>query len=319
VISIVEFDFGTKQDRSVGLADVASSRAAGRFCWVDAATPTDAEISDLFSALPINSDVRREVLGPDREGRIDVHDDALHFSLTEIRMRDREMQTSHVDVVVGAGFLLTFHRRDAEFLKRMRRTCHEDFIQFSRSHGFLLYELGDHLLDQHRRALQEATGAVEDVQMRLFGTVDDGIFKEVALLASDLNSLRRVLLGAREVLHEIAARRSPFIPESTQPFLDRMAGTTERFVADSNAARELLHETLNLYLGMVGHKTNRIVNRLTILSMIFLPLTFLCGVYGMNFEFMPELRWVFGYPAFWVVAVTLAATLLFIMRRARWI
>ncbi len=317
--SIVEFDFATKKDQPVGLADIAAARASGRFCWIDAAAPTEAEIAELFAALPVNEDVHNEVLGPDREGRIDVYEDALHFSLTEIRMREGEMQTAHVDVVMGAGFLLTFHRREAEFLKRMRRTYREDFIQFSRSHGFLLYELGDHLLDQHRRALQEATDAVENVQMRLFGAVDDRIFKEVALLASDLNSLRRVLLGAREVLHEIAARRSPFIPESTQPFLDRMAGTTERLVADTNASRELLHETLNLYLGMVSHKTNRIVNRLTILSMIFLPLTFLCGVYGMNFERMPELTWAFGYPAFWIVAVGLAVALLLIMRRARWV
>lgn len=319
MITIVEFDFTTKRDREIGLAEVPAARAAGHFCWIDAAAPAETEIAELFAALPVNDDVHREVLGPDREGRIDVYDDALHFSLTEIRMRDRQVQTSHVDIVVGAGCLLTFHRKEAEFLKRMRRTYREDFVQFSRSHGFLLYELGDHLLDQHRRALQEATGAVEDVQMRLFGAVDDGIFKEVALLASDLNGLRRVLLGAREVLHEIAARRSPFIPESTQPFLDRMAGTTERLVADANAARELLHETLNLYLGMVSHKTNRIVNRLTILSMVFLPLTFLCGVYGMNFEVMPELKWALGYPAFWVVAVTLAVTLLAVMRRSRWI
>ncbi|MBU4459074.1 MAG: magnesium transporter CorA family protein [Verrucomicrobia bacterium] len=319
MISIVEFDFATKQDRQIGLAEVPAARTAGRFCWVDVSAPTESELSDLFAALPVNSDVRNEVLGPDREGRIDVYEDALHFSLTEIRMREGEMQTAHVDVVVGAGFLLTFHRRDAEFLKRLRRSYREDFVQFSKSHGFLLYELGDHLLDQHRRALQEATDAVENVQMRLFAAVDDGIFKEVALLASDLNSLRRVLLGAREVLHEIAARRSPFIPESTQPFLDRMAGTTERLVADTNASRELLHETLNLYLGMVSHKTNRIVNRLTILSMIFLPLTFLCGVYGMNFDVMPELKWSYGYPAFWIVALTLAATLLVVMRRARWV
>ena len=319
MISIVEFDFVAKQERTIGLADLAAARSVGRFCWIDAASPTEAEIEDLFAALPVNTDVHREVLGTDREGRIDVYEDALHFSVTEIRMQNRDLQSAHVDAVVGPGFLLTFHRREAEFIGRMRRTCREDFLQFSRSPGFLLYEIGDHLLDQHRRVLQEASDAVENVQMRLFGPVDDGIFKEVALLASDLNGLRRVLLGTREVLHELASRRSPFIPESTQPFLDRMAGTTERLVADVNAGRELLHETLNLYLGMVSHRTNRIVNRLTILSAIFLPLTFLCGVYGMNFDVMPELKWSYGYPAFWLVVVMLATILLRIMRRARWV
>jgi magnesium transporter len=131
-----------------------------------------------------------------------------------------------------------------------------------------------------------------------------------------------MLLASREVLSEISSRRSPFISESTQPFLERMASTLERLSADLTVERETLAETLNLYMGIVSHRTNRVVNRLTVISMVFLPLTFLCGVYGMNFNTdignMPELMWKHGYLAFWVVALIMTAALLLFMKRKRW-
>ena len=82
--------------------------------------------------------------------------------------------------------------------------------------------------------------------------------------------------------------------------------------------REILAETLNLYIGMVGHRTNQVVNRLTVVSFVFLPLTFLCGVYGMNFEVLPELKWRYGYMLFWVVSTIIVAALLTYMRKRRW-
>lgn len=318
MITIVEFDFAGRKDRSIALEEADAARIAGRFCWVDASAPTDDEIERLFRAFPVNADARAEILGPDREGRFDVYDDALHFAMTEARLIDRQLSTAHVDAVVTASFLLTFHRRETEFIPRMRRTAHEDFVAYSRSPGFLLYELGDHLIDQYRRTLHEVSDAVEGIQRQLFGRVDDGIFKDVALLASDLGGFRKVLLGARELMHELSTRRSAYVSETTQPFLGRMAGALERLDSDLTAERELLNQTLSLYLGMVGHRTNKVVNRLTLVNLVFLPLMFLCGVYGMNFAGIPELAWTHGYAYFWGLVLAIVGGVLWMIRRLRW-
>ena len=82
--------------------------------------------------------------------------------------------------------------------------------------------------------------------------------------------------------------------------------------------RSVLNETLNLYMGMVSHRTNRIVNRLTLFSMVFLPLSFLVGVYGMNFEVMPELRWPYAYPVFWLVVAAFVAAFIAFVRKKQW-
>ena len=102
------------------------------------------------------------------------------------------------------------------------------------------------------------------------------------------------------------------------PYLQALVGSIDGLVADLAVDREILAETLNLYIGLVGHRTNQVVNRLTVVSFVFLPLTFLCGVYGMNFRHLPELEWEYGYAAFWVTTVTLAGAGLYLMRRRGW-
>jgi magnesium transporter len=149
--------------------------------------------------------------------------------------------------------------------------------------------------------------------------VDDEIFGQVSGLGHHLIIMRRNILGDREVLHQMATHKSVFVSETTQPFLINLVGTLERLSLDLTVEREILEETLNLYLGIVSHRTNRVVNRLTIISLIFLPLTFLVGIYGMNFEHLPEFQWKFGYVYFWGLAVCIVSGLLILMKVKRWL
>jgi magnesium transporter len=127
------------------------------------------------------------------------------------------------------------------------------------------------------------------------------------------------VVGARETIDELATRRSSFVPESTQPFLDRQTVPLDRLAQDAATERTVLSEVLNLYMGIVSHRTNKVVNRLTVVSMIVLPLNFLAAVFGMNFEKMPGLASRYGYAGFWVGSLLLVVSLLIIFRRERWI
>ena len=326
MITIVEFDFEARRERTILLEDLGTACAQGRFCWADIdcsdAERLEAEVAQVdacLKALGINDIACAEVLGADREGRYDVYQDCLHFAVTEAKLVERRLVTSHVDVVLGALYLVTFRRHGADFVKQMRRTYREDFVKFARTPGFLLYEIGDHLVEMYRRTLRGFQESVEQVQLRLFTDVDDQIFRQVADLTQDILVFRKVVLASRELMHELATRRSPFVSETTQPFLENMDGTLERLGGDLTTEREVLNETLNLYMGMVSHRTNKVVNRLTVISAIFLPLSFLCGVYGVNLKGVPEFDWEFGYLFFWCLCALIAGTLLLVMRRRKWL
>jgi len=119
------------------------------------------------------------------------------------------------------------------------------------------------------------------------------------------------------VLTDLASRKSRFVSEATQPFLANMVGTVERVLQDLLADREILSDSLNLHMSAVSHRTNEVMRRLTVVSVLFLPLTFLVGVYGMNFDDQPELHWRIGYPLFWLVAFGITATLLVLLGRKK--
>ena len=107
------------------------------------------------------------------------------------------------------------------------------------------------------------------------------------------------------------------LSEATQAFLANMVGTVDHLLQDMLVDRDILTESLNLHMSLVSHRTNQVMKRLTVVSVVFLPLTFLVGVYGMNFEILPELRWRYGYLYFWSLVVAGVMTLLYMLRRSR--
>ena len=140
---------------------------------------------------------------------------------------------------------------------------------------------------------------------------------EDALTRDDAIQLARYDDYLHLVLTDLSSRKSAFVSETTQPFLANMVGTVERVLQDVLVDREILSDSLNSYMSMVAHRTNKVMGKLTVVSVIFLPLTFLCGVYGMNFEVLPELKWEWGYAGFWGLAAAIVAGLLLFMRRIR--
>lgn len=326
MISVTQFDFAGRRECSIPPAEIGAALVAGRFCWVDvdcSACPDQAggcqPCLACFKAIGINDLAQQAMLGPDCEGRYDLYDDCLHFAVTEANIREGRLQTAHVDIMLGERYIVTFRRHAAELIAQMKRVYREDFRKFAQSPGFLLYEIADHLTETYRRALQGFAAAVEQVQLKLFGEIDDDIFRQVATLTQDILGLRKVVTAAREIFHELATRRSPFVSETTRPFMENTAGTLERLSNDLTTEREVLNETLNLYMGMVSHRTNKVVNRLTVISAVFLPLTFICGVYGVNLQGVPEFAWSHGYLFFWTLCIVIAAALMFFMRRRKWL
>ncbi|HUG92464.1 MAG TPA: magnesium transporter CorA family protein [Planctomycetaceae bacterium] len=319
----IEFDFATKREREIALADACASCRDGRYCWVDFDGPGVTAAAPFLHSMGLDDLTVETLLEDDERPRFNVFPSCLHFTLREGRFVDGEFRAIGVEVILGPQFLATVHREPAEFLRKTRETYREDFYEHSQTPSFLLFELADHLTHVCRDTLTTMAEKIEAIEVQLFGDPGDEIFLAVSDLIRDLLEFRKMIISAREVFHELATRRSPFISEHTQPFLEKKAVLLERLSADATIEREVLSESLHLYMGMVTYRSNKVLSRLTVISIIFLPLTFLVGVYGMNFgaaeSTMPEIRWRYGYLAFWVVVVTLVGALLVFMRRKKWL
>jgi len=320
MITAATFDFSNKKTRNISSEEIRAECEKGIFCWIKANPEDLEEIGGILRDQGVSVTAINEVTkGGKQEGRYNVYPKCLHFSFTEARLENELIVTSYIDITVTEKCFITVDYSSARLIELMDSTYEEDFLMFSQSPGFLLYELGDHLLEVYHLALRTISSETEKIQEGLFGRVDDAIFLHVSSITSDLLQLRRIVLASRDVMHELGTRKSPFVSDSTQPFLLRMAGRLESLGEDISEERDALNEMLHLYMGMVSHRTNKVVNRLTAISTIFLPLAFLCGVYGMNFEFMPELGWKYSYPIFWSVAITIAGCIILVMKKKKWI
>ena len=317
--SIVSFDFDEHDKRidRIAPAEVEAAIAAGRYCWID--IDDLSESGPLLTALGVGRGTIEYINDDQFQGHVHVGRDALHCALVETAFDGAELAQNTVHLVLGKGFLATVHNGASKLVERAQGTYETDFYETARSGGFLLFECADHLIAGYREALSTLSSKVDGIQARLLGDVGDEILTDVSDLTRSLLDYRNAVVAARETIDELATRRSAYIEESTQPFLDRLTVPLDRLATDAATERMVLSESLNLYMGIVSHRTNKVVNRLTVVSMIFLPLNFLAAVYGMNFRYMPELSWHFGYFAFWIFTVVVIVALLLTLRRRRWL
>ncbi|MBA3537996.1 MAG: magnesium transporter CorA family protein [Deltaproteobacteria bacterium] len=316
LVNIVELDFKTKQHRKIAVGEIGAAMEAKKFVWIDIDMTHTEDARALLAKLDLcEPEIVDDAFSREPATQIARYEHYLHMVLSGCRLAGHKFDLERVDVCMGEYYLLTFHRGQPVFVEAVRKQYITDFIKFAQSPSFLLYELWDHLIDNYLSVHKRFEERVEKLQSRLTGDVDESIFGESSEVDADLLHLRKVVLPARAVLTDLATRKSPFVSEATQPYLNNMVGTIERVLQDVLVDRDILSGSLNNYMSLVAHKTNKIMSRLTVVSIIFLPLTFLCGVYGMNFDILPEKQWEYGYLYFWVAVVVIVVGLIALMKR----
>jgi magnesium transporter len=318
-LQIVGFDFLTKVESNVPLREVPRALEAGHFIWIDLEARDANEARQLLGDLQlVAEEIVEDALTAEAATRHARYETCIHVVVSGCRQRGDNFDLERVDIVLSQSFLLTLHKGPVAFLSAVRRDYKQDFQRFAKSPSFLVYELWDHLLDNYLSIQKQMEERVEALQNELRAPrVDDRVFGRISELGADLLHFRKILLPARAVLTDLSTRRTIFISETTQSFLHNMVGTVEHVLQDLLVDRDILSESLNLYMSLVSHRTNEVMKRLTVVSVVFLPLTFLCGVYGMNFEYLPELHWQNGYLLFWGLVAAIVLTLLGFMRRAK--
>ncbi len=313
----VVLDFDKKIESEIDVREASREIEKGRFVWLD----FDSKQADMFQSLwreigLVNESVLRHVL-KDLPASYHRHDDCLHFSFRACQLQGIHFLERRFHVILGAGFLVTVHRGPSPIVQKLREQYRTDFREYALTPSFFVYDIADFLVTHYQTIQAEFEDQVEMVQSALVSDVDESIFARVSELGPDILRFRKVLLPARTTLTELATRKSPFISDETQEFLSRMIGTLDRTLQDVLVARDILSESLDLHMSLVAHRTNRVITRLTAVSMVFLPLTFLCGIYGMNFEFMPELAWPVGYALFWVLVILVTTLQLIFLRKKK--
>jgi magnesium transporter len=315
---VAELDFHTRVDRQISPDEVRPALERGSCCWIDIELQQLADAETELRRLGLNDHVIADVLSGDSGIRYSAFDNCIHVVATEPTFAPEGLEFSRVDLIFSDRLLVTIRRDKVQSLHRARQNYRAFFREHAKSIGFLAFEVWDGIAESYQDTFVRLEEGVESARDLISVSAEEAMFSRISNLTRNLLTLRRNLIANREILQQLAIHKSVFVTETTQPYLAKLAERMERLSGDVAIEREILTETLTLYLGIATHRTNRILSRLTVISVIFLPLTFLVGLYGMNFESQPEFGWTYGYAFFWSLAgLILLASAMFI-RTKHW-
>jgi len=233
--------------------------------------------------------------------------------------RASKLNSEHVSIVFGQGFLLLF-LQDPEDLFAPIRSRLEAGRGRIRGNGsdYLAYALVDAIVDYYFVVLEEIGERVERLEDEVVNSPTAHTLKAIHDVKRELIALRRSIWPMREVVNAMIRDESPLISKDVKIFLRDLYDHTVHVIDSVETMRDIITGTLDVYLSSVSNRLNQVMKVLTVMSSIFIPLTFIVGVYGMNFHYMPELEWSWGYPAVWLLMIALTGVLLVLFKRKKW-
>ncbi|GAB6038327.1 magnesium/cobalt transporter CorA [Fundidesulfovibrio butyratiphilus] len=302
----------------VGYAD------SSRVTWVDVAGLADAgfmaKVGETFHIHPL---VLEDIVHTTQRPKLDELDDAIFVVARLLRYDDktRRIEDEQVSFLLGKNYLLSFRERQGEglFDAVRRRIQSQKGRAWKLGPDFLLYVLLDSVVDNYFLALERMGDEIEDVEEMLLTAPKPVELQRIHDLRREALFLRKFVWPLREVLSGLEKGGSDLIADGTIFYLRDLYDHTIQVMDTIETFRDMLSGMLDLYLSNISLKMNEVMKVLTMFSTLFIPLTFLAGVYGMNFKNMPELEWHDGYFMLLGFMVAIAGGMLLFFRRKGWI
>ncbi|MCX5654618.1 MAG: magnesium/cobalt transporter CorA [Planctomycetota bacterium] len=290
--------------------------------WIDFASPTPEEIAvlaDGFGFHPVAVDTCREV---NSQPLVHSYDTYLFMVIHTVNIQARGMvvDTLEVDIFWGRNFVLTYHTVPVKSIDDMLIACSTDCSSLlSRGADFLMHAIVDRIIDNFTPALDRIEYLLEELEVQIFQRPTDALLHRLLDLKQTVSHLSRIANTQRDVVGRLLRGEFSAITKQAMAYwldvydhLVRMAQVTE-------IHRDLINTARDTYMSVVSNRTNAIMKLLTFITTVFMPLTFLAGVYGMNYTFMPPTDEPWGFYACLTAMVRTAAGMVWFFKRRRWI
>jgi magnesium transporter len=261
-----------------------------------------------------------ETFGEGPAGLPGTHPARLFVVTRMLRLAHGTLAGEQISFFVGHKTLLTFRERPGDIWEPIRRRLVMPGSQLRRHDAsFLLYALLDAIVDHGFPILESYGERLEDIEERVLTGAGEEVMPDIHRLRRELLLFRREAWPMRDVVRTLQREPHECMGETTRTYLRDVHDHIVQIIDLCDTYREFAAGLAETYMSSLSIRMNEIIKVLTIITTIFIPISFLAGVYGMNFRYMPEADWVWAYPAFWLVCVTLAAGMLLWLRRRGWL
>ena len=290
--------------------------------WIDLEDPTVSEstlLEDPFRFHPLAiEDCLSEVHHP----KLDDYEEYLFFIVHGIRFDapNDAFITRELDIFLGKNYLITHHSGPMRSITWARDQCGKNLLpSLVRGVDFLAHQVLDQMFEHYFPNLDAIEDKIQLVQVEVFENPTRESLDRIFGLKRDVMALRRICTPQREIVHRLSRGEFRVISPKAAIYFRDIYDNLYRIVDASYQYQDMVQGTLDAYLSAVSNRLNETMKRLTVIGAIFALLTVITGVYGMNFEHMPELKWRFGYPMIWIVMVLASLGLVRWFKAKQWL
>jgi magnesium transporter len=267
--------------------------------WINVDGLSDEElIKKISKKFDLHYLLTEDILNTDHQPKADEYEKHLFFTLKMLYRIDGQnnIDYEHISFVLGKNYVLSFQEKEGDIFNSLRNRIKQDTnIIRKRGADYLLYRLIDTIVDSYYSVLENIGHQVEEIEESISSNPTVLDFQRIQKLRKEFIYLRKVVYPLREALNKVVKNEDGFIEDRNVKYFTDVYDHVIHLIDSLDTYKDLTSTLMDLYMNTINYKMNEVMKLLTIITTIFIPLSFIAGIYGMNFDVMPELRWSWGY------------------------
>ena len=297
--------------------------------WIQVEGLHDIEkLKSIWSYFDLHPLIQEDIVNTHQRTKVEQYENCIYFVLRMLRYNKspQAIESEQVSIILSNNYVLSFQETDHPIFKPVLERLNLAHSRLRTSGpDYLAYALIDNITDHYFSILDVLGEHSEKVEDELLEEPDEETFQYIHRLRKEIVFARKSIWPMRDMLNSVIRDESPFIQESTKVFIRDVYDHVVQIIDTIDNNRDMIMSMHDMYMSHVSNKMNEVMKVLTIIATIFIPLTFIAGIYGMNFNTeispynLPELSWYWGYPAFWAVMIVVATIMVIYFKRKDWL
>jgi len=298
-------------------------RESNRISWINInGLSNTKEIEHLGNYYNLHPLIQEDIVTTYQRPKIDEYEDYLFIVFKMLHYSNAgELINEHVSLVLGKDYVLTFQEADGDVFDDLRDRLENSKGRIRNAGSdYLMFTILDAVVDNYFSVIETLSDKIETLEDQLFeDNVEGDITEDIQDLKKEILKIRRAILPLREVVNRLEKSDIPLIDEKTHNYIRDLYDHIIQVTENVEIYREMIWGLMDMYMTTISNKMNEVMKVLTIMASIFIPLTFMAGIYGMNFEYMPELHLKHGYFYLWGAMILVFCGLLYYFKRKKWL
>jgi len=323
IMELIEYGEDSFEQREIGVEELFQLKRGNETVkWINLEGLHEvdvlAKIGEVFKLHPL---VLEDILDTDQRPKIEINDEYMYISAKMLFYDTKlhEFNIEQVSIIFGKDYIISFSERDTDVFEPVIQRLKQGMSRIRKlGPDYLAYCLLDVTVDNYFNVLENFSDEIEETENEMVIRTTNKTLTTIQKLKRQVLFLHKAVWPLRDVLSSLERGESDLIKDSTEIYTRDLYDHVIQIMDTTETLRDILSSMLDVYLSSVSNRMNEIMKVLAIFSTVFMPLTFIVGVYGMNIKNMPELGWQWTYPIVWLIMISIVAGMLYYFKKKKW-